>query len=198
MISPDDLQILPANQDLVNAVLDEGWLRDEEINRGMGAGKGLVGQHRALQKFEHYREIRAIHGIWMDAEPVGLVALIPIDEEGKTLRVDMLLPPEQHHTGLAPAALEKLLEDSFSNGTHRVETCVLRINKDAVAFARHMGFTQEGVLFDYHWMDDNPYDVVVLRMLRREWSQLREMSRRERRQAWVQHREVRPWRIEGD
>lgn len=198
MIEPDDLQILPANQELMDALLDEGWLRDEEINRRTGGGKGLVGEHRSLKKLKHYRDLGVVHGIYRNAEPVGLVALIPGDDYGKTLRVDMLIPRDRHGTGVGPAAVEKILEEEFSNGVHRIETCILKLNRPALQFARHMGFTQEGVLFDYHWMDDNPRDVVVLRMLRREWSQLRQMSRRERRQAWVQDREVRPWRRQDE
>ena len=64
----------------------------------------------------------------------------------------------------------EIIDKLFHEGVYRIEVEPLRINKRVVKLLRHYGFTQEGIKKSAFWMDGNDYDIVMMRLLKREWN----------------------------
>lgn len=58
---------------------------------------------------------------------------------------------------------------AFRDGVYRVEAEVLSINKPAVRVLQHFGFHRESRLTSAWSMDNNEYDLIMLRLLRKDW-----------------------------
>ena len=166
--------LLGPPQVAARAAVEEGWYEDSSHNRIMGYGKGEVGCTRAI---EHLAEgIESVDpnlkvlGVYDGIKPMGLMWLVYKGDPKRTAEIHATFSQKPGVNRCMLEAFEKLLSNLFSNGVYRVEAEPLRINKDMIQFLRHYGFKQEGIKRSAYWMDNNDYDTVLLRMLRREWT----------------------------
>ncbi len=167
---PRNVTLGKITPELVDAVVEGGWFEDEATNRLEGFGLGLDGIENAYETFQGAVQGRVtITGIYRRGVPVGFIAWLPRDADGKRVSVHMHLAPEAQGYGVGSAALSRWLGVAFRDGVYRVESEVLHINKPAVRALEHIGFHREGRLTSALWMDDNPYDLILLRLLRKDW-----------------------------
>ena len=166
------VQLGPAEPACV-AALDEGWYKDNTCNRMLGYGKGTHGQTEAAANLGNALESKApnlkVLGVSQDGKPVGLFWVVYGGDKKRTAQIHVNIAPGARGQWVFHHAGTELLNRLFSNGVYRVEAEPLRINKRMVKLLRHYGFKQEGIKRSAFWMDNNDYDTVLLRMLRREW-----------------------------
>ena len=155
------------------AALDEGWYKDDTCNRLLGYGKGTHGQTEAAAELGNALESNdpnlKMLGVYQDGKPVGLFWVTYEGDKKRTAQIHVTLAPDARGQWVFHHAGTELLNRLFANGVYRVEAEPLRINKRMVKLLRHYGFKQEGIKRSAFWMDNNDYDTVLLRMLRREW-----------------------------
>lgn len=166
--------MLGAPELAARAAVDDGWLDDPSSNRLMGYGKGEIGCTKAIEDLADTlsgaKEGSKLLGIYRGAEPVGLFW---VQYRGDRTRTASIHFTASHRPNIRRAfhdAGKELMDLLFSNGVYRVEAEPLRINKRIIKLLRHYGFKQEGIKRSAFWMDNNDYDTVLLRMLRREWT----------------------------
>lgn len=157
----------------VLAALDEGWNTDETCNRMQGYGKGASGQWGATHDLGECLgsddpNLKMV-GIYRDDKPVGLFWVVYEGDKKRTVQLHINISPKARGQWVFEHAGRELMAKLFDNGVYRVEVEPLRINKRMVKLLRHYGFKQEGIKRSAFWMDNNDYDTVLLRMLRREW-----------------------------
>lgn len=81
----------------------------------------------------------------------------------------VFIAPKERRHGYGRQILDYMLSTIYNAGYYRVEVHILRINKGGIAFLREAGFTWESTKKAALWMDNNVYDVAVLRLLRPAW-----------------------------
>jgi RimJ/RimL family protein N-acetyltransferase len=162
--------------------LQQEWLDDESSNRQQGFGKGSDGRIVArdglleLLKREDESDNFGLIGVFLQGEPAGLSA-VELTKQHRTVDMNIFIRPDERGTGYGSALLKYFLEQFFSSGIYRVQADILRINKQAVGFARANGFTWESTKKSSYWMDDDVFDVAHMRMLRPQWKELQSQEK---------------------
>jgi len=168
---PGDVELRPINADLVTAVVEDQWFDDEQANRRMGFGLGVDGRVLAYEAFKMVvsGEVVTATGIFRRGEPVGFVAWVPKSHDGRRVAVHMHLAPNAQGYGVGPSAMSQWLDIAYADGIYRVEAEVLAINRPVIRNLTHFGFHRESRLTSAWWMGDNTYDLIMFRMLRKDW-----------------------------
>ena len=156
------------------ACVDEGWYDDTDANRMMGYGKGNVGCTKAIvalaDGLENTDPSLKILGIYRGTEPMGLMFVVYKGDDKRTAEIHVTFSQKVGVKRALHCAFVDTINKLFSNGVYRIEAEPHRINRPMVKTLRHYGFKQEGIKRSAFWMDNNDYDTVLLRMLRREWT----------------------------
>jgi len=167
---PSKVSLGQITNDLINSVIDDKWLHDEQSNRRSGFGLGNDGRVLAYKAFKLVVTERiTATGIYRRGEPVGFMVWVPRSFDGRRVSIHMHIAPEAQGYGVGPAAMHQWLGVAFADGVYRVEAEVLHINRPAVRALEHYGFHREARLTSAWWMDNNFYDLILLRMLRKDW-----------------------------
>lgn len=156
--------------ELRQAVVQEGWFDDEELNRVSGFGGSYLGRLEARKAFLEGLEAGIVKGIYRNSVPVGLLVERRIGN--RTADVWVFVAPSYRGKGIGPQAAAVLADQLFSNGIYRIQASVVTINHAGTSFAHGLGMIGEGKLVASWWMDKNPFDVVVYRVLRRDWEHM--------------------------
>jgi RimJ/RimL family protein N-acetyltransferase len=164
---------LGAPEFAARAAVDKGWFKDGKDLRLMGYGKGLGGRVEATKHLKDAIERQdansRVIGVYQDGLPVGFCWMEYLGDRHKTVKMHAFIAPEARGKWAFHIALVELLDKLFSEGVYRVEVEPLRINKRMIRLLRHYGFKQEGIKRSAYWMDGNDYDMVMMRLLKREW-----------------------------
>jgi len=161
------------------AAVDEGWFLDEEDTRMFGFGRGGSGKMRATEFLRDTLLAQGgddfeMVGIYLGTKPVGMLWVKTYPEVMRSVKIHPFIAKDQRGNGVFSEAMATAIDSAFSSGVYRIEMEPFRINKPIIGALRKMGFKQEGIKRSAYWMDNNDYDTVMLRMLRREWTKLRE------------------------
>ena len=108
-------------------------------------------------------------GIYRRGVPAGFLAWTPRSFDGRRVFVHMHLAPEAQGYGVGASAMYQWLSTAYKDGVYRVEAEVLAINKPVVRGLQHLGFHRESRLTSAWSMDNNEYDLIMLRLLRKDW-----------------------------
>ena len=158
--------------DLLTEAVESQWFDNEEDNRLLGFGKGITGTVESRRRFQNFIEGSDTfipQGIYLHGKPVGICGVNVDSNKHKTGTITIYVPPKNRHYKVSTTSILALCDTFFNSGGYRLEVQVLRINKLAIDFFRKYGFTQESIKKSSHWMDNNVYDEVILRMLRKDW-----------------------------
>jgi len=173
----EDVVLAPVTPGLQNAVVEEAWLHDAEINWKLGFGRGVIGTDVFVETFKDFienpQDDTGFLGIYYKRKPVGFVGFTPI---GRTADIFFYIAPEYRNKfGVASTALYWCLDGIFNyKDIFRVQFELLSINKEAISFLRKFGFKQEGIKKSAYWMGVNAFNVVLLAMLKPEFNRLKE------------------------
>lgn len=172
-----DVVLAPVTKGLKNTVVDDGWLHDLDANWKMGFGRGTVGVDSFVTTFKESLENKqdnfSIFGIYKSRKPVGFVCITYI---GRTADILFYIAPEYRKVfGVAYTAMFWTANGIFkTSDVFRIQIELLSINKEAITFLRKFGFKQEGIKKSAYWMGVNSFNVVVLALLKPEFSRLKE------------------------
>jgi ribosomal-protein-serine acetyltransferase len=110
-------------------------------------------------------------GIWCDDELAGGVVCWYIHRQNRNAEVGYWLGERFVGRGLAVQAAAWAVDHLFTvEALHRVEMQCGVANGPSRAVAERLGFTQEGIRRESHWITDRFVDHVVYGMLDREWA----------------------------
>lgn len=103
----------------------------------------------------------------------GNIGLHDIDPKDRDAELGIFLFPDYRHSGLATAAIRRLLLWGFQvRNLHRVRLRVRIYNEAARRLYRGLGFTREGVLREAYFLNGRFWDVEIWAMLEDEWRDL--------------------------
>jgi RimJ/RimL family protein N-acetyltransferase len=181
-----EYSLRPAPPELWSAIADEDWLGEEQENRKQGFGAGPRGQLTGLETLLDLAE-RAkgnpelqVLAIKDGATNVGFVSVEDLGERMKTAEMYVFIAPQYRRQGAFTYVVNEIVPALYKGGLYRVQGDVLRINREAITAARALGFTWESTKRQGLWMNEHPYDVATLRMLRADWKKMRREGRKEK------------------
>ncbi len=168
---PLGITLAPINEVLIEAAVVDEWFQDEQANRLAGFGLGDDGRILAYTSFKLLVTEQAVTatGVYRRGVPVGVLAWTPRSFDSRRVAIHVHIAPGARGYGVASVALQQWLKVAFRDGVYRVEAEVLHINRPVIRGLEHFGFHREARLTAAWWMDDNLYDLIVLRLLRRDW-----------------------------
>lgn len=105
-----------------------------------------------------------------DDSLLGGVNFHRIEPAHKRAEVGFWLAPEARGRGIGSAAVEAACRWAFDRfGLVRIEMTTLPDNEAALALARKLGFTREGLLRSRNYERGEHVDMVMLSLLRSDW-----------------------------
>lgn len=110
-------------------------------------------------------------GIRYKGQLVGMVALHYIDWTNRTTSIGYFLAESAQGRGIMTKTLHAMLEYIFSVlALHRVEIECDLSNDRSLAVPARLGFVQEGIKRQAHWLYDHYEDLVTFSLLADEWT----------------------------
>jgi RimJ/RimL family protein N-acetyltransferase len=171
-----DIYLSSPDKNLRTTAVDNNWFDDSDTNWRMGFGRGLSGgvafRDQFLSDLSRPDTQLKVIGVYHNLTPIGFATIETASAEHKTVRLSLFISKEYRGRAFSLTALYKLLRTIFNAGAYRVEIETLKINKKAIKWLRYKGFTQESIKRSAHWMENNVFDSVVLRMLRPEFKRV--------------------------
>ena len=108
--------------------------------------------------------------IWYETEIAGIIGYHPIDWQNRSVMVGYWLGEQFQGKGIMTAGCQALVNHAFQElKLHRVEIKCATGNTGAAQFSERLRFTKEGIIKDGEWLYDHFVDLVLYRMLDREW-----------------------------
>ena len=164
-MSADDAAAVLALVERNRAHLDK-WLRWSARIKGRDDVDAMIERHRAAAAEGH-----GFHwGIWHQDELAGGVICHGINRLDENAEVGYWLGEEYTGKGLATrasaAAVDHLLKVEH---LHRIEMVCGVANARSRAVAERLGFVNEGIRRESHWITDRYVDHVVYGLLAHEW-----------------------------
>ena len=105
--------------------------------------------------------------------PVGMVSLVEINLQHRTVEPGRLLIGEQEVVGQAPVAFEAellLYDYAFDElGMHKLYGLVIEDNVGMLKTRLYLGYKQDGVLRDHFIFDGEHRDAIAISLLEREY-----------------------------
>ena len=102
---------------------------------------------------------------------VGRALLFHVDNLARNAEVGLALLPEQQGKGYGRDVLRVLVDYGFrSRNLHRVHLQTLASNEMGLRAYRAVGFVEEGRQREHAWVEGAYEDMVLMSVLRREWS----------------------------
>jgi len=106
-----------------------------------------------------------------DDRPIGLTGLTEFSRRDRRAVIGTWLGREHWGSGANRESKALVLALAFDAlGLNRVSALASPENARSIAALRRLGFVEEGVLHGWHIHGGVPRDVVILRMLRDEWT----------------------------
>ena len=107
----------------------------------------------------------------VDGALVGRALLFHVDNLARNAEVGIALLPEHQGKGYGRDILRVLLGFAFrSRNLHRVHLQTLASNEMGLRAYRAVGFVEEGRQREHAWVEGAYEDVVLMAVLRSEWS----------------------------
>ena len=107
----------------------------------------------------------------VDGVLAGRAGLFSVDDLARTGEVGLTLLPEHRGQGFGQDVLRVLLRYAFrSRNLRRVHLQSLASNERALGAYRAVGFVEEGRLREHAWVEGAYDDVVLMAVLRDDWT----------------------------
>lgn len=101
---------------------------------------------------------------------IGQIAIFLIDDKNHFCEIEYCLGSQFHRKGYATEAVKSILDYSFNNiNIHKVQVCHKDGNEASKGVIRKCGFTYEGTLRDYFFMEDKYVSRLFYSMLKSEY-----------------------------
>ncbi|WP_412539284.1 GNAT family protein [Longispora sp. K20-0274] len=111
-------------------------------------------------------------GIWLDGVLVGGVLVWPVDHAGGSAELGYWLARSAGGRGVVTEAVRAMTTFCFEElDLRKVVIRCAEKNTPSRRVPERLGFVVEGVLREQIWWNDEPHDLMVYGMLRRDWPQ---------------------------
>ena len=105
-----------------------------------------------------------------DNQPIGTCGYHKWDRRYFRTEIGYDLHPDFWGQGYMTEALKAVIASGFEKvGLNRIDALVYVENKPSIRLLQRLGFTREGLLRDYFYLDGKFYDHIIFSILRREW-----------------------------
>ena len=102
---------------------------------------------------------------------IGQIAVFLVDNKNHFGEIEYALGKKFHRKGYATEAVKAVLDFCFNKiNFHKVQVCHKSINIASQGVIRKCGFTYEGTLRDYFYMDGKYVDRLYYSMLQKEYT----------------------------
>ncbi|WP_440118956.1 GNAT family N-acetyltransferase [Paenibacillus sp. QZ-Y1] len=109
-------------------------------------------------------------GIWDGDKLVGSIGYLYIDQENKKTEIGYWLGKEYVGKGLITKSIKVLVNYAFGElGLNKIEIGVATDNMKSRAIPEKLGFTREGELRDYEYINGRYIDRIVYGLKANEW-----------------------------
>ena len=130
--------------------------------------KGLLDQYiSSYQRDDYYR--------WAIVEKdsgacIGQVAIFLVNEKNHWGEIEYCIGSQFHRKGFATEATKAVVDFGFGSvNFHKIQVCHKEMNKASKGVIEKCGFTYEGTLRDYFYMDGQYVSRCFYSMLKSEW-----------------------------
>jgi len=146
------------------------WLPWLESNTSLADTATFI--HHARE--QHIRNKGFQAGIWYHEALAGIVGYHPIDWQNRIVMIGYWLGEEFQDKGIMTEASRILVSHAFDEyQLNRVEIRCATANTRSCAIPERLRFIKEGIIKDGEWLYDHFVDLIVYRMLAREWRDVR-------------------------
>lgn len=152
------------------------WRRERDLVRFLGSPYRYVNLETDASWFEAYMknkrtELRCAVCADDNAEAIGVVYLLNMDHTSRSAEFAIMIEKESQGLGLGEAATKEILRHAFYDlNFHRIYLHVVATNDRALRLYQRVGFRQEGLLRESLYKEGKYVDVIVMGMLKNEWT----------------------------
>lgn len=109
-------------------------------------------------------------GIWHKGKMAGSIGFLYMDWNARKTEIGYWLGDEYIGMGLASKAAKLLINHSFEElDLRKVEINVARENLKSKAIPERLGFTAEGTIRNYEYLNGEYHDRIIYGLLQNEW-----------------------------
>jgi ribosomal-protein-serine acetyltransferase len=110
-------------------------------------------------------------GIWHNGSIAGSIGFLYIDWSAKKTEIGYWLGDRFIGKGLATKAVKQFIDHSFNDlDLRKIEINVASENLKSRAIPERLGFTQEGTIRNYEYLNGAYHDRVIYGLLKEEWN----------------------------
>jgi ribosomal-protein-serine acetyltransferase len=153
--------LIDANRDSIGS-----WLAFPQFTTEVQDTKTFI--EKSLHRFSANNGYWA--GIWHKENLAGSIGYLYIDWGNSKTEIGYWLGKGFEGNGFATKACEVFIEHAFSNlGLNKVEINVATKNLKSQAIPKRLGFTEEGTIRNYEFLNGEYLDRTVFGLLKEEW-----------------------------
>jgi ribosomal-protein-alanine N-acetyltransferase len=105
---------------------------------------------------------------------IGQIAIFLVDNKNNFCEIEYCIGSSFHRKGYASEATEAIIDYGFSNvNFHKIQVCHKENNIASKGVITKCGFTYEGTLRDYFFVDNQYVSRLYYSMLKSEWENRR-------------------------
>ncbi|MBU2592599.1 GNAT family N-acetyltransferase [Patescibacteria group bacterium] len=109
-------------------------------------------------------------GVWYKNKLVGCLGIIEFKKEHRRASIGCWIDSEHQGKGIMSKSLKKVIKYCFKNlGLNRIGYEAATKNKRSLALAERLGFTKEGIVREFEFVNNRFLNYVVFSLLKREW-----------------------------
>ncbi|AOM84355.1 GNAT family N-acetyltransferase [Salisediminibacterium beveridgei] len=109
-------------------------------------------------------------GIWHQGQMAGSIGFLYMDQDARKTEIGYWLGSGFAGKGIATKAVTTMINHAFHNlNLNKVEINVATENKKSRAIPERLGFTQEGIIRHYEYLNGVYLDRVIYGLLQSEW-----------------------------
>lgn len=156
----------------------KNWASDERLQKMYSepvyptreAVKGLLEKYiNAYERDDYYRWAVTLKG---SDECIGQIAYFLVDSKNRFAEIEYCIGSEFQCKGYATEATKAVIEYGFNRiNLHKVQICTKTVNVQSKRVIEKCGFTYEGTLRDYFFMDGEYVGRLYFSMLRSEFEE---------------------------
>ncbi|MDX8291003.1 GNAT family protein [Metabacillus indicus] len=109
-------------------------------------------------------------GVWYKDEIAGSIGFLYIDWEARKTEIGYWLGNAFTGKGLAAKSVTQMIEHAFNDlDLRKVEINAASKNFKSRSIPERLGYTQEGVIRNYEYLNNEFHDRVIYGLLKEEW-----------------------------
>lgn len=110
-------------------------------------------------------------GIWHKGKIAGSIGFLYIDWDARKTEIGYWLGDEYTGRGLVTKSVNQFIAHSFSDlDLRKIEINVASENSKSRSIPERLGFTQEGIIRNYEFLNGEFQDRVIYGLLKEEWN----------------------------